>query len=338
MIVDAHAHHYPVPFLDEIEAQGERYPVQIRRDWEGSRVLRFDDRPFFTFEPDFYDIEVRLGQMDRVGIDLQVLSIAPPMVFWAEPGLGLALCQIYNEELARVVRSHPGRFLALSAVPLQDVGRAIEELRRSVRELGARGVLVGSNIRGQDLDAPAFEDFFAAAEELEAPVYIHPILPAGRERMRNYRLDILVGFPVDTTLAAARLVYSGLLGRHPRLKVILSHLGGAVPFLWGRLSTAFETFEGIERNFLGDPRDHFRRFYYDSVIYEGPPLAFASGLMGSDRILFGTDAPFFGEENLRICLRTVTECEGLTGEDRGKILSRNAALLFGAPLGEKGTP
>jgi aminocarboxymuconate-semialdehyde decarboxylase len=331
MIVDAHAHHYPIPFLDEMEAQGERYPVQIRRDRAGNRVLRFDERPFFTFEPDFYDVEVRLAQMDRVGIGLQVLSIAPPMVFWAEPGLGLALCQIYNEELAKVVGTHRGRFLALSAVPLQDVGRAIEELRRSVRELGARGVLVGSNIRGQDLDAPPFEDFFAAAEELQAPVYIHPILPAGRERMRDYRLDILVGFPVDTTLAAARLVYGGLMERHPRLKVILSHLGGAVPFLWGRLSTAFETFEGIERKFSGDPRDYLRRFYYDSVIYSGPPLAFASALVGSEQILFGTDAPFFGEENLRSCLRTVTECEELTGEDRAKILSRNASLLFGVP-------
>ncbi len=233
MIIDTHAHFYPEPYLDLVEAQGEKYPVSIVRDEKGQRVLRFGQGHFFTFLPRFYDIGVRLAEMEEAGVDMQVLSIAPPMVFWADPGLGRELCQIYNAELARLVRDYPGKFEALAAVPLQDVPSAVDVLRSAVNDLGMKGCLLGTNISFEDLDAEQFEDFFAAMTDLDVPAFMHPIAPAGRERMQRHRLEVIVGFTMDTTLAAARLVYGGHMERYPNLRILLSHFGGTVPFLRG---------------------------------------------------------------------------------------------------------
>ncbi len=338
MIIDTHAHLYPEAFLDLIEAQGDKYPVRIGRNAEGLRILLFDNREFFTFFPGFYDVDIRLAEMDAAGVDFQVLSIAPPMVFWADPDLGRALCQVFNDTLAAVVRAHPDRFVALAALPLQDPPSAIRELERAVKDLDMRGCLLGSNIRDRDLDEEPFEDFFAALSEADVPAYVHPILPAGRERMRDYRLDILLGFPVDTTLAAARLVFSGVLERHSNLRLILSHLGGALPFLAGRLASGSDSFEGIEKKISGDARDYFRMFYLDTIAYEPEVLAFGVGFAGVEKIVFGTDSPFFGEQNLRECLAAVNDCERLSDADRRAILTETPGKLFGidAALTENG--
>lgn len=329
MIIDTHAHLYPERYLDLIEAQGEKYPVRIGRDREGLRVLLFDDREFFTFFPNFYDVDVRLAEMKAAGVDFQVLSIAPPMVFWADPDLGREICRVYNDELAAVVRAHPDKFVALAAVPLQDPPSAVRELERAVKELGMRGCLIGSNIRGRDLDAEEFEDFFAALSELDVTAYVHPILPAGRERMREYRLDVLLGFPVDTTIAAARIVFSGILERYPNLRLVLSHLGGTLPFLWGRLASGSEAFEGATKRISGDVSEYFRMFYLDSIGFAPDVLAFGARFAGVEKIVFGTDNPFFGERNLRDCLRVVRECAEFSDEDRRAILTETPKRLFG---------
>jgi aminocarboxymuconate-semialdehyde decarboxylase len=333
VIIDTHAHLYPERYLDLIEAQGDKYPVQIARNKEGLRVLLFDNREFFTFFPGFFDVDVRLAEMEAAGIDFQVLSIAPPMVFWADPDLGREICQVFNDELAAVVRAHPDKFVALAAVPLQDPPSAVRELERAVKELGMRGCLMGSNIRGKDLDAPEFGDFFAALSEMDVPAYIHPILPAGRERMREYRLDILLGFPVDTTIAAARIVFSGVLERHPNLRLILSHLGGTLPFLGGRLAGASDTFEGIEKQISGNAADYFRLFYLDTIAYDPEILAFGVRWTGVDKIVFGTDSPFFGAQNLRDCLAVVNDCKELSDADRRSILTDMPKRLFGITIG-----
>ncbi|MEE8302171.1 MAG: amidohydrolase family protein, partial [Candidatus Tectomicrobia bacterium] len=254
---------------------------------------------------------------------------APPMVFWADPALGRDLCQAYNDEVAAVVRAHPEKFVALAAVPLQDVPAAIDELRRAVTTLDMRGCLLGTNVRGQDLDGEQFEAFFAALHEQDVPAYMHPILPAGRERMRDYRLDVLLGFPMDTTIAAARLVYSGVMQRYPDLRLVLSHMGGALPFLWGRLSRGFETFEGIEGQFAGDPADDFRKFYLDTVVYEPDILAYGARWAGVSQVVFGTDYPFFGPQNLHNCLNVVQSCQALSEMEKQAILTETPRRLFG---------
>lgn len=337
MIIDTHAHLYPEPYLDLIEAQGDKYPVRIGRNDQGHRVLLFDEREFFTFLPGFYDVDVRLADMKAVGIDFQVLSIAPPMVFWADPDLGREICRVFNDELAAVVNAHPDRFVALAALPLQDPPSAVKELERAVKTLGMRGCLLGSNIRGQDLDGEQFEDVFAALSELDVPAYIHPILPAGRERMRDYRLDVLLGFTVDTTIAAARIVFSGILERYPNLQLVLSHLGGTVPFLWGRLVRGSASFEGARSGISGDPGDYFRMFYLDSIGFDPEVLAYGAQFAGVEKIVFGTDSPFFGEHNLRDCLAVVNDCKALTDAGRRSILNDVPRKLFGIGNSERPT-
>ncbi len=337
MIIDTHAHFYPEPFLDLVEAQGDKYPVSIVRDETGQRVLHFGHGAFFTFLPRFYDIDVRLADMAEAGVDMQVLSIAPPMVFWADPGLGRELCGIYNEELARLTRDHPDKFAALAAVPLQDVPSAIEVLRSAVNDLGMKGCLLGTNIGGEDLDVGRFEDFFAAMAELDVPAFMHPIAPAGRERMQRHRLEVIVGFTTDTTLAAARLVYAGHMERYPNLRILLSHFGGTVPFLRGRLSEGYESFLSEtdhmrEKGFSGDAKDHFRKFYYDTLTYDPDVLGDATRWAGVDHVCFGTDNPFFGSRAMESAIKVVKDCSVLSDEDRRAIFAENPARLFDIDL------
>jgi len=328
LIIDTHAHLYPERFLDLIEDQKDKYPAQIVRNKEGLRVLIFYDREFFIFHPNFYQADVRLAEMEAAKVDFQVLSIALPMVYWADTELGRDICQVYNDELAAVVRTHPDKFVALAAVPLQHPPSAVRELERAVKELGMRGCIIGSNISGRDLDAEDFEEFFAASAELDAPIYIHPTMPAGRERMWDYRLDVLLGFPLDTTLAAARIVFSGIFERYPNLKIILSHLGGALPFLWGRLAKGSETFEGIEKRISGDPGEYFRMFYLDTIAYAPEVLVFGTRWIGIEKIVFGSDSPFFGAQNLRDCLSLVKDCPDLSQEEKRAILTETPKRVF----------
>jgi aminocarboxymuconate-semialdehyde decarboxylase len=329
MRIDAHAHLYPERFLYLIEKQGDKYPIQILRPKPGEdRNLIIDGKPFFTFTPDFFDVDVRLGQMAESDVDMQVLSLAPPMVYWAGASLGLELCQIFNDEIAGVVRRNPDKFVALAAVPLQDVPSAIEELTRAVAECDFRGVMIPTNVGGQDLDAEHFWPFYEAVLELDVPIFIHPIPHVGPEglRLRDYRLDVTVGFAMDTTIAAARIVLSGILPRLPELKIMLSHLGGTIPFLWGRLSDGFRMFAGEWE--WGDPTDFFKLFYFDAISYRPEPLEYAAKLVGADRILFGSDDPFFGVENMRQSAQTILGCRGLDENARTNIFGGTAARLF----------
>ncbi len=151
--------------------------------------------------------------------------------------------------------------------------------------------------------------------------------------MREYRLDILLGFPVDTTIAAARLVFSGVLERYPNLRLILSHLGGALPFLAGRLAEGSDSFEGIGKRISGSARDYFRMFYLDTIAYEPEILAFGARFAGVEKIVFGTDSPFFGEKNLHDCLAVVNDCDPLSDADRQAILTETPKKLFGIDAG-----
>ena len=224
MIVDFHAHLYPERYMEELARAGGPYGIGLEWDADGRRYLRFEGIRFWWYVEGFYDVDRRLAAMDAAGVDLQVLSIGPPMLGWADPPLGARLARLLNEEVARVVERHPGRFVGLAAVPLQDATAALAELEHAVARLGHRGVGIGSNVQGKPLDDPDLDPFWAAAQDLDLPIFIHPINPPGQPSIHDYRLDLIVGFPFDTTLAAARLIYGGVLERFPRLTFVLAHL------------------------------------------------------------------------------------------------------------------
>ena len=232
MIIDLHAHFVPRAFLETIEKEGGPHGASLRRVGNEPTMV-VGGRPYGPITRHYFETRPRIAEMDKTRVDMQVLSLCPPMVYWADPALGIPLARSFNDELAAAVADRPDRLAGLATVPLQDVAEASAELERAVG-LGLKGVAIGSNVNGKDLDHPGFLPFFAKAEALRALVFIHPLDVIGVDRIRSYYLHNGLGNPFDTAVAAARLTMGGILDRFPRLQVCLAHAGGALPYLIGR--------------------------------------------------------------------------------------------------------
>ena len=331
MVVDVHAHLYPRAFMDAVAAHGPAHGVRLTAD--APPVLCFEGIDFWRYTPAFWDVDARLREMDAAGVDRQVLSLGPPMAYWATPELGARLCRIFNDEMAAVVARHPDRFVALAALPLQNTTRALAELKRAVGDLGLAGVGIGSNVHGVQLDAPRLQAVFEDADARDLPMFIHPINPAGHGNIHDYRLDLAVGFPMDTTLAAARLVYSGLVERCPRLRICLAHLGGALPALRERLSIGLRVGRehfGAAFGLTGSLEASLERLYFDTISYYEPALLAGLACVGVDRLVVGSDAPF-AVGDLARSVREIRAFAFLPERDRQKILGDNALRFLGRP-------
>jgi aminocarboxymuconate-semialdehyde decarboxylase len=330
MVIDVHAHLYPRAFMEALAAGGPPHGVSLTGD--APPVLCFEGIRFWSYTRAFHDVDARLAQMDAAGVDRQYLSLGPPMVYWAPADLGLALSRVYNDEIARVVRAHPDRFVGFAAVPLQDPARALDELDRAV-DLGLRGVGIGSNVHGRPLDDAALWPFYERVEALDLPLFVHPINPAGQPAIHDYRLDLIVGFPMDTTLAAVRLVYGGVLERFPRLRVCLAHLGGALPFLRERVLTGYRVGRehfGAAMAIAASPETSLERFWLDSVSYYEPAMLAGIACVGVDHVVMGSDAPF-PVGDLARSVQSIRALTALPVRDRERILGANAiAFLQGA--------
>ncbi len=291
MIIDLHAHYVPQSFLEAIEKDGAPYGASLRRDGRDPTIL-VAGRPYGPITRHYYETKSRLADMDRAGVDMQILSLNPPMVYWADAALGARLAGLYNDELAATVSGRSDRLVGLATVPLQDVPAAVAELRRAIRQLKLRGVYIGSNICGKDLDHPDLLPFFAEAEALGAPVFIHPIDVLGVQRLRDYYLHNGLGNPYETALAAARLVFGGVLDRFPRLQVCLAHAGGALPYLIGRLDRVYRVRKEARGNVRRAPSTYLRRFTFDTITHHERALQYLIGLVGADRVALGTDYRF----------------------------------------------
>jgi aminocarboxymuconate-semialdehyde decarboxylase len=325
MIVDLHAHYVPQSFLEAIEKEGAAYGASLRRNG-GDPTILVAGRPYGPITRHFYETKSRLRDMDKAGVDMQVLSLNPPMVYWADAALGTRLASLYNDELAAAVAACPDRLAGLATVPLQDVQAATEEMERAIRQLGHRGVYIGSNVRGKDLDHPDLLPFFAKAEALRAPVFIHPIDVLGGERIRSYYLHNGLGNPFDTAVAAARLIFGGVLDRFPRLQVCLGHAGGALPYLIGRLDRVYRVRKEARGNIRRPPTAYLRRFYYDTIAHHGLALEYLVGLVGADRVAVGSDYRFdMGSVNP---VEPVRALRRISRRDRSAILGGVAASLL----------
>ena len=328
MIVDFHAHLYPRVFMEELARVGGPHGVGLERDARGLEGLRFEGLFFWVYEPSFWDVEARIADLDQAGVDLQVLSMGPPMVYWAEPEVGLRLCEILNDEVASVTARHPKRFVGLAALPLQDTRLALRELERA-RSLGFVGVQMGTNVHGKPLDHPDLWPLYERIQAEDLPIFVHPINPPGQPAIHEYRLDITVGFPFETTLAAARLVFSGVMERFPGLDVCLAHLGGALPYLQERLDIGWQTRQAFagQASLSRPPSDYFRRFYLDCLSYSDPALLCALALYGADHIVLGSDAPF-PVGDVQRSVDYIRNFPFASAGDKEKMLSGTAASLL----------
>jgi aminocarboxymuconate-semialdehyde decarboxylase len=242
---------------------------------------------------EIWEVDLRLRDMDANAVDVQVLSPTVFTFFYGqEASLALACSMLQNEDIAAVTRQHPGRFLGLGTVPLQAPQMAADELRRSMTKLGLRGAMIGSNVNGSNLDDPALEPFWAAAEALGAFIFIHPHAGVGAERMTSYYLKNLIGLPLETTLAAASLVFGGVLERHPALKVCLSHGGGFVPYQAGRFEHGWDVRDEAKVKLKNPPAESLGRLFYDTILHSKTNLEFLIGAVGAEHVLLGSDYPF----------------------------------------------
>jgi aminocarboxymuconate-semialdehyde decarboxylase len=325
MLIDLHAHYVPRSFMEMMDKEGAPFGATIRRDGDEPTMM-LGGKPYGPITRHYYEAKPRLKDMDKAGVDLQVLSLNPPMVYWADAELGSRLARLYNDELAGAVAEHPDRLAGLATVPLQDVPAAAAELERAIRQLGLRGVYIGSNINGRDLDHAELFPFFAKAEALRAPVFIHPVDVLGIDRIRAYYLHNGLGNPFETATAAARLIFGGVLERLPRLQVCLAHAGGALPYLIGRLDRVFRMRAEAKQSLRRPPSGYLRRFTFDTITHHEGALRYLIGLVGADRVAVGSDYRF--DMGLLDPAAPVRALRPLPRADRDAILSGTAAKLL----------
>src|SRR6266849_2495089 len=326
--IDCHTHGLGEEAMRRLAKESAQVaPVMTRRGDPACKLTIDGAVVQDPFPRALWDTEARLRDMDAHGVDMQVLAPTVFTFFYdREPALGLACAMLQNDEVAAEVKRHPARFLGLAGVPLQAPDLAARELRRAMGTLGLRGAMIGSNVRGRNLDDPALEPFWAAAAELGAFIFVHPHAGAAAERLGSYYLKNLVGLPFETTVAGASLVFGGVLERHPGLKVCLSHCGGFLPYQAGRFRHGFEVRPEPKVHLTHDPQESIGRLLYDTILHSKETLEFLVQSAGVKNVLLGSDYPF-DMGNLDCVARV--EALDISPQDREEILGGYAARLLG---------
>src|SRR5262245_47030040 len=234
---------------------------------------------------------LRLAEMDRVGIDMEVLSLSTPNVFFVEGSAQAEVAKLVNDGYADLIAKHPKRFKGFASIPMDAGDAALAELRRAHSELKLNGVVLLSNIGGRPPTAPQYRPFFEEANRLELCVFIHPMLPAQAQQFGEYVLGPLVGFPFDTTLAVARMCFDGLLRDFPKIRFLIGHLGGAIPYLMERLDNGFRDFPECRAKISELPSTYLKRLYYDTVSFSPSALRMVREQVGADHMAMGSDFP-----------------------------------------------
>jgi aminocarboxymuconate-semialdehyde decarboxylase len=243
------------------------------------------------------DFDENIADLEAAGMDMGILQPTQTMFFyWAESSAAAELTRMVNEFTAQGVRQHTAHFFGLATAPLQDVDLAVKELTYAVKELGLKGVVIGSNVNGQGFDEQQFLPFFERVEALDVPIFIHPFNPAGIERVRSYYLANFLAYPLESTIAAAQLVFGGVLDRYPGLKICLSHAGGVLPFLLGRLEHG-QSMRPEAQEYCQHPFPHYlKNFYVDTITFRPDTLRFVLEIMPEGHVFMGTDYPYDMED------------------------------------------
>jgi len=326
-VVDVHAHHFPLGLPDLAERTGDpRWPrLVVAPDGRGAEIRRGAEL-FRKVTPSCFVADARIAEMDRAGVDRQVVSPVPVMLTdWAPAGPATTFCRLVNDGLAEVAASSGGRLLAFGAVPLPHVDAALGELDRLRGELGLSGIEVSAFPGGLEFDDPALDPFWEACAEGRVPVLVHPAHQEVTVRRAGQPYEFGIGMHTDTALAAAALVFGGVLDRHPDLRIALSHGCGAFPWTYPRLRYQ-ATMADRSRSAALD--DAVRRLWADVLVFDPLHLAVLVARFGADHLLYGTDHPFY-PDGMQGPLDVLAEARRLaTGVDDGA-LGANALRFLG---------
>jgi aminocarboxymuconate-semialdehyde decarboxylase len=293
-LLDCHAHYVSPLAVRAAAEHPERYGVRVETmPGQGERVLMPGEAPGRPLPADLLDLTRRGEKLP--GFTAQVVGTWMDVTGYRLPAEeGLRWSELLNDSFAEDLSSFRGslRFAALANVPMQDARAAAGELERCVSRHGFRGAMIATNVAGANLDEARFDPFWQKAQELNVPVVLHPFAVVGPERMERYYLGNALGNPTDTTIAAASLIFGGVLDRFPNLQIVLMHGGGFLPYQYGRLDHARDVRPEPGQNGAGMPRDYLRRFLFDSIVFSPRVLRYLVDAVGADRVLLGTDYPF----------------------------------------------
>ena len=289
-VIDVHTHMFTERWLELLKASGGIYNIKTRPD--GQQEIFRGDTPVVIPQRGHFDYSLRLAHMDASGIDMSIVSLTCPNVYWGGEEVSAAAAQEANDAMAEAQARYPQRIRWLTSLPWEYPQRALAELARTCAN-GAAGVMVLANVAGRSLTDPLFEPIWAEIDRRALPVLVHPTDPPGADVMDMTRYDLSwsVGFMFDTTLAITRMIFDGVFDRHPNLRLIASHGGGALPYLVGRFEKGDEVEIPSRRRMQRKPTDYLRHIHYDCITYDLRALRYLISIVGAERVMFGTDWP-----------------------------------------------
>jgi len=324
MKIDLHTHYYPEAFFQLLRDIPSEF--SFSKDPTGRTIITHHGARFFGVTPPMSNPQKRLEDMDRVGIDVEVISLSTPNIFFADQTRQPEVARVLNDAYADLIARHPDRFKGFASIPMDAPDAAIKELHRAIDELKLNGVVLLSNIKGRPLTSPVYRPFFEEANRMNLCIFLHPMLPANPEPYTEYVLGPLVGFPFDTTLAVARMCFAGMLRELPDIRWVIGHLGGAIPYLMERLDSGYRDFAECRVNIDQPPSTYLKRLYYDTVTFSPYNLRMVRDLVGVEHMVMGSDYPHL----LGSIERSVSSIEDLSipESEKQKIFSGNAGKIL----------
>jgi aminocarboxymuconate-semialdehyde decarboxylase len=326
-VIDIHCHRECAP-ANDLMAEAARSAGKVALGHGNPITQAVNARQLETIRPKMDILDVRLADMDRMGVDIQAVAVAVyQYYYWADPELGAKVARITNEEFAESTSRYPGRFLPLGTVPLQDTDAAIRELRYLSRELGMRGIEIGTHVEGEEISSARLDPFWAEVEALGLVVVIHTQGATHPQRLQDHNFVNIIGHAFEATLATAHLIFDGVVERYPDLKIVVVHGGGYLPAYAGRLDHGWQAREDVREGVPHPPTSYLRKFYFDTMVFEPGQVEYLTSVYGADHVLLGTDYPYdMGDDDPLALLGAST---GLEQGQIDLIAGGNAARLLG---------
>lgn len=330
--VDVHSH-LKVPEAAKLAQPHLRPEDDPRAVFSSEETTRLNQAFHASVDDKFTDPETRLADMDAMGIDVQMVALAPPQFFYALPhDVSVEVATLQNDRIAQLVADNPQRFAPVGTLPLRHPAAAVREAHR-IHALGFRAVEIGADVAGLDLDNPEFEPVWAAMGELGLVAVMHPAGFTDAARLTEYYLVNIIGIPLSSTLAVSRLILGGVFARQPGLRMLVMHGGGYLPLALARLDHAFRHRPELRHHIDVLPSEYRGQLFFDTTVFDPSTIESLVAHFGADHVLMGTDYPFdMGEgDPLALLART-----SLSDEERELVAGRNATRLFGLGSGAPG--